>query len=52
MEKAITENIFALKDETLLLKKDIIKFKVDIIKWIIATGIAITGLIVTLTKLL
>lgn len=46
------EKILATKSDIALLHKEIAESKVDIIKWLVATGIAITGLIVTLTKLL
>jgi hypothetical protein len=52
MESTITENRSFLKEDNALLRKDIAKFKTDIIKWIVATGIVITVLVVALIKLL
>lgn len=52
MEAPITENRSVLKEDNALLRKDIAKFKAEIIKWIVATGIVITVLVVALIKLL
>ncbi len=46
------ESILATKLDISLLNKEIAEAKVDIIKWLVATGIGITGLVVTLVKLL
>lgn len=49
---ATKNDIFLLKSDVLILRKEIAAAKVDIIKWLVATGIGITGLVVALVKLL
>lgn len=56
---ATKSDISLLKNDIVLLQKDVVHIrkeiaesKVDIIKWLIATSIAIIGLVVTLVKLL
>ena len=45
-------DIAILQNDTVILRKEIAEAKVDIIRWLVATGIAITGLVVALVKLL
>ncbi len=49
---ATKSDIAILQNDTVILRKEIAEAKVDIIKWLVATGIAITGLVVALVKLL
>ncbi len=48
----VVEQKFKDKETILTTKTDLAEAKVDIIKWLVATGIGITGLVVTLVKLL
>lgn len=49
---AMKSDIAILQNDTVILRKEIAEAKVDIIKWLVATGIGITGLVVALVKLL
>lgn len=53
-EKILTtkSDIAILQNDAVVTRKKIAEAKVDIIKWLVATGIGITGLVVALIKLL
>ncbi|MVN22815.1 hypothetical protein [Mucilaginibacter arboris] len=46
------ETVLATKSDIAILRKEIAESKLDIIKWFVATGIALTGLVAALVKLL
>lgn len=49
---ATKSDIAILQNDAVVIRKEIAEAKVDIIKWLVATGIGITGLVVALIKLL
>lgn len=54
VDKRLEENtrLFATKEDIANLKSEIANAKVDIIRWVVATGIALAGLIVAVVKFL
>ncbi|MGI4727583.1 MAG: hypothetical protein ACRYGB_03345 [Janthinobacterium lividum] len=49
---AAKSDIAIFQNDGVFIRKEIAEAKVDIIKWLVATGIGITGLVVALVKLL
>ena len=45
-------NVFATKEDIANLKTEIANAKVDIVRWVVATGIALAGLIIAVVKFL